>query len=569
MSITYRLIVIAQSLLIHAYCHGSSRFSTCRSHLYGYGFTSSPKSRFNGSLRAAGDESLRYKAEERFYKIIADKHAQVERLLDDHKDPNDPLQLRLKFVECTANHKLGEMLRRHSTEQGHGLSVIADMKRRTPTQHHTLDNSVLSFLDASDVAKSMASQIYFNVQHWFDVIFVNTDETVYGGHISELHACFLELRKLGRRIRPAIVMKDIVIHPIQIAQAAEYRADGVLLNASVLGNTLKEMIIACLNMGIEPIVEIHTKEEAMLALEFGANNLLVNQWDRVHNFLRPTRALEIKNIIGDEATLIAAGGIINFAQVHELALMGYDAVVLGRRLSYDDTPEFVERIRQWQAPCKSILRLSKDMFFDIHDEGVARTIKLKRNHEKLLNEMNVFYGRKGVDVSNIMKANQESDALPKEPTHQQSFVNNQYCNDGDDIGDTIVTVTYGNPAQTTFVRNILSTVECPESRIDTNKYLTERKSEMYRMKWYVERQRWVRRFRHHFQNRRDANNAHRLKKAIEMYTAFLLYGAQLLKSKKSNVCVEEIGQILRQNVKAAYEEAPRDNLGNIIMPRPE
>ncbi|GBE61438.1 anthranilate synthase component II [Babesia ovata] len=521
------------------------------------------RSRFNGSLWDADDDRARYKAEERFYKTIADKHAQVERLLDDHKDPNDPLQLRLKFVECTANHKLGEMLRRHSTERGHGLSVIADMKRRTPTKHHTLDNSVLSFLDASDVAKSMAAV-------GFDVIFVNTDETVYGGHISELHDCFLELRKLGRRVRPAIVMKDIVLHPIQIAQAAEYRADGVLLNALVLGTALKEMIIACLNMGIEPVVEIHTKAEAMLALEFGANNLLVNQWDRVHNLLKPTRALEIKNIVGDDATLIAAGGIINFTQVHELALMGYDAIVLGRRLSYDDIPEFVERVRQWQSPCKSILRLSRDMFFDIQEdeEGIEGRIRLKGNHEKLLNEMNAFYGRRGVNASNI-QANTDSDAHKVEPAHQQPIENDRNRNGGADMDDKIVTVTYGNPVNTTFVKNILSTVECPESMIDTGQYLAERKSEMYRMKWYVERQRWIKRFRHHFHNRRDANNAHRLKKAIDMYTAFRLYGTKLLKSKKSNIIVEKMGQILRQHVKAAYEEAPRDNLGNIIMPRPE
>ncbi|ORM40827.1 Indole-3-glycerol phosphate synthase [Babesia sp. Xinjiang] len=510
----------------------------------------------------ASDSRVPVKEEERFYKMIMDKYAQVDRLLEEHKDPNDSLQLRLNFVECTANHKLGEMLRRNSNSNGHALSVIADLKRRTPTHHPNSDGTVLTYIDAPEVAKNMASI-------GFDVIFVNTDETVYGGHISELHECFLELRKLGRRTRPAIVMKDIFLHPIQIAQAAEYRADGVLLSAAILGNALKEMLAACVTMGIEAIVEVHTGTEAMMAIDVGATHLLVNQWDRVANVLRPTRALEIKEMVGDDATLIAAGGIIKFSQIHELGLIGYDAVVLGRRLVYNDIPEFVKQVRDWRAPCKAVLRMSKALFFDIrYDEKKASCeIKLKRGHDKLFKEMNAFYRNESVDVFKIIENDQEfldSGGSQLEQGAPQ-VDENRDANLGE--SDKVVTITCGNPVNTCFVKNILSTVECPESMIDANLYLKERKLDMYQMKWYIEREKWVKRFRQYFKNRHDAYKAHRLQKAIEMYTKFKLLGEERMRKKRSKGEVEQMERTLREGLNIAYKEAPRDEHGNVILPQ--
>lgn len=492
--------------------------------------------------------------------MITDKHAQVEQLLNDHKSPNDRLQLRLNFVECTANHKLSEMLRRNSTDRAHGLSVIADMKRRTPTRNPKCDNTILSYVDAAEVSKNMANA-------GFDVIFVNTDELYYGGHISELHRCFLELRKLGRRVRPAIVMKDIILHPIQIAQAAEYRADGVLLNAAILGNALKDMIVSCITMGIEAIVEVHTATDAMRARSMGATHLMVNQWDRVENVLRPTRALEVKEVVGDDATFIAAGGIVSYSQIHELGLIGYDAVVLGRRLVYNDVPDFLAKIKSWRAPCKGILRMSKAMLFDISekpDEAMV-SVKLKEDHHKVLNEMNAFYGNEGHDVAEVMKQEHLTDPSLKKMESEDSSEIPQEIKDMEG-NDRVITVTCGNPTNTTFVKNILTTPESPDSMVDANEYFGEQKAEMYQMKWYIERRKWIKRFRDHFKTREDAEKAHVLKQAIEMYTQFKMIGAERMKKRLPHVDIAHMEQVLTDKVKLAYKEAPRDENGNVILP---
>ncbi|GFE54784.1 anthranilate synthase component II [Babesia ovis] len=494
--------------------------------------------------------------------MIMDKYAYVDRLLEKHSDPADPLQLRLNFIECTSNHKLNEMLKKHSTSQGHALSIIADMKRRTPTHHPKCDNTILSYIHAPEVAKNMA-------QVGFDVIFVNTDETVYGGHISELHECFLELRKLGRRTRPAIVMKDIFLHPIQIAQAAEYRADGVLLNGPLLGNALSNMLTACHNMGIEAIVEVHTGADAMKAINAGANHLLVNQWDRVANALRPNRALEIREIVDDDVTLIAAGGIINYAQIHELGLIGYDAVVLGRRLMYNDIPEFVKSIRDWRAPSKSILRMSKALFFDVNysDENRLCDIKLKSGHQELLNEMNQFYNNEPVNLSEHMDKAKEVVDSNITQMQEEASKSDDNANGNDEQNDKVIEITCGNPVNTCFVKNIYSTVESPSSMVDIHAELAKHSTEMFNAKLYMEREKWVQRYRHHYKSRSDAYKAQRLQKSIEMYTSFNQLDFDELKEEYSEQLINEVGRILKEAVNVAYKEAPRDENGEVILPK--
>lgn len=83
------------------------------------------------------------------------------------------------------------------------------------------------------------------------------------------------------RGRTAVIAKDIIISPLQIADALERGADGVVLHASILGRSLESMLDAATIMGTEAIVEVHTPDECEHALEIGATTLMVNNWDRV------------------------------------------------------------------------------------------------------------------------------------------------------------------------------------------------------------------------------------------------------------------------------------------------
>lgn len=53
------------------------------------------------------------------------------------------------------------------------------------------------------------------------------------------------------------------------------RADGVILNAAILGNALQDLLTACVTMGIEAIVEVHTTADALRSADIGFNHFMV------------------------------------------------------------------------------------------------------------------------------------------------------------------------------------------------------------------------------------------------------------------------------------------------------
>jgi indole-3-glycerol phosphate synthase len=74
---------------------------------------------------------------------------------------------------------------------------------------------------------------------------------------------------------------------LQIAQALEQGASGVLLTVAVVGGDLEILLDACTIMGTEAVVEVHTPNELEYALSRGATIFLVNMWDRITGKLYP------------------------------------------------------------------------------------------------------------------------------------------------------------------------------------------------------------------------------------------------------------------------------------------
>ncbi|HVP24647.1 MAG TPA: indole-3-glycerol-phosphate synthase [Methanomicrobiales archaeon] len=85
------------------------------------------------------------------------------------------------------------------------------------------------------------------------------------------------------RVRGAVgvpvLRKDFIIDPIQLEETAFLGADAVLLIASVLGTRLPGFVEGAMALGIEPLVEVHTREETDAALRTGADLILVNNRD--------------------------------------------------------------------------------------------------------------------------------------------------------------------------------------------------------------------------------------------------------------------------------------------------
>jgi indole-3-glycerol phosphate synthase len=203
----------------------------------------------------------------------------------------DPLQLRLGYSSSSSSYRLRTALRRNKAiESYHQISFIPDLKRRSPTA------SPHMVADIGDMT-SIATQLR---DVGADALMVNADFPAYGGDIDELQRVVKAVAYSPEDLGPPVIMKDVIVHPIQLALAAEKGATAAVLIATVLGPRLEDLMDTATVMGYEVIVEVHSTAECSKALEYGANCLMVNQWDRVTGKLYPKLAENMRRMIPNE-----------------------------------------------------------------------------------------------------------------------------------------------------------------------------------------------------------------------------------------------------------------------------
>lgn len=179
-------------------------------------------------------------------------------------------------------------------------SFIVDIKRKSLSRP---GETFARYDDASMVAEAM-------VGLGADVVFVNVDYTSYGGDIAELRSAVKAVRRISKTA--AVVMKDIVVDEIQLGLAKDAGADGVVLISSVLGPALTNFLDLATTIGLETIVECHTRNEVQAALDALAQNIMVSNYDRVQQRYFPDQAYKLAGMFpgsGGPIICIAGGGL--------------------------------------------------------------------------------------------------------------------------------------------------------------------------------------------------------------------------------------------------------------------
>ena len=216
-------------------------------------------------------------------------------------------------------------------------SFIVDIKRKSLSRPR---ESFCKFDDAGMVAEAM-------VRLGADAVFVNVDYAAYGGDLTELKSAVRAVRRVSKTA--AVVMKDIVVDEIQLGLAKDAGADGILLIASVLGPALDNFLNLATVMGLETIVECHTRNEVQRALDALAPNILVSNYDRVSQQYYPQQAVKLAGMFpgsGGPIICLAGGGIEDTDQMKKHLAVGYDGVVVGKAvMGSPRAPEFIRAVR--------------------------------------------------------------------------------------------------------------------------------------------------------------------------------------------------------------------------------
>jgi indole-3-glycerol phosphate synthase len=87
------------------------------------------------------------------------------------------------------------------------------------------------------------------------------------------------LPRVRRAVEVPVLRKDFIIDRLQLEETRSLGADAVLLIASLLGDRLPDFVERALALGLEPLVEVHTREEAGIALQTDAGLIGVNNRD--------------------------------------------------------------------------------------------------------------------------------------------------------------------------------------------------------------------------------------------------------------------------------------------------
>lgn len=162
-----------------------------------------------GSLRTLSMIGDRPKSPgEYLERMVERKRVEVDNLLRRHNAIDDPLVMRMTYVNSNSKYEITKALKRPDLgpEELGKMSITVDVKRKSPTVAERRD--VVDFTNAGEFCQLLSK---INV----DGLFINT-EMEYGGKFPELKECHDALKRLGHEKIPPLIHKDLIIHPIQV-----------------------------------------------------------------------------------------------------------------------------------------------------------------------------------------------------------------------------------------------------------------------------------------------------------------------------------------------------------------
>jgi len=230
--------------------------------------------------------------------ILKDVRADVERRA--RSKPINPAH-----INHSPRHSLVEAI-----ERATDVPVIAEIKRSSPSA-----GNIRSEADPVEVALAMLRGGAISLS-------VLTEPTHFKGDPYFLRAV--------REVTDVpLLYKGFIVDDYQIYEAAEVRADAVLLIAKVLKEELPRFMKLAAKFGMESLVEVTNEQEVGLAESAGAELIGVNNRDLETLDIDLSRTTKLAPLIDEDATLVSESGISSSDDVRGMLEAGADAVLVG------------------------------------------------------------------------------------------------------------------------------------------------------------------------------------------------------------------------------------------------
>lgn len=195
-------------------------------------------------------------------------------------------------------------------ERAPGAPIIAEVKRSSPSA-----GSIRPRANPVEVALSMLRGGAVSLS-------VLTEPKHFAGDPEFLR----EIRKFAD---VPLLYKGFIVDDYQIYEAAQVRADAVLLIVKVLGGQLSRFMKLASKLGLESLVEVTNEDEVRLAQAAGARLIGINNRDLQTLDVDLNRTVELAPLISENKTIVSESGIKTSREVRMMLDAGADAVLIG------------------------------------------------------------------------------------------------------------------------------------------------------------------------------------------------------------------------------------------------
>ena len=212
------------------------------------------------------------------------------------------------------------------------VSIIAEVKRRSPSKGDLAAIADPAALAADYAAGGAAA------------ISVLTERRRFGGSLDDLAAVRAE-------VAVPVLRKDFIVTPYQLWEARAWGADlALLMVVSLPGGLLEELHGLARELGLTPLVEVHTEEELGRAAELGAEVIGVNARDLTTLDVDRAVFQKLSPHVPEGVVRVAESGVTGPEDVAEYRGWGADVVLVGEALVRSGDPrssvqEFIRRSR--------------------------------------------------------------------------------------------------------------------------------------------------------------------------------------------------------------------------------
>ncbi len=206
-----------------------------------------------------------------------------------------------------------------------GINIISELKKASPSR---------GLLRADFAPAPLAAGFEHAGAAALSVL---TEEDFFSGSLADL-------KEAGRVTKIPILRKDFIIDPWQVWETRAAGADSFLLIAAILADDLlRDLLALGRSLMMEPLVEVHSREELERVLAAGARIVGVNNRDLRDLSVHLDTSLDLIELIPEDCIAVSESGLRTRDDLARLHHAGFDAFLIGEHLMQQADPSLALR----------------------------------------------------------------------------------------------------------------------------------------------------------------------------------------------------------------------------------